>query len=144
MVPKPNPHPGIALFAFVIGFFGFMAWQLAREMPRIAVIARIVAVALLLLGAWLMVKFLYGLGLDRTVHRDGLLTQGRITGVEEMHGGKGRPDHWWMVHFEMTDAGGTVHRTYFHEDGDRRWKVGDAIDIRYHPAAPAAIFRIVS
>ena len=143
MLPKPNPHPGIALFGFVLGFFGFMAWQLTRELPQVAFLARLVSAALIVLSAWLLVKFFYGLRLDLTVKRDGLLTQGRVTRIEEMHGGKGRPDLWWLVHFQMTSADGLIHVAYFIEDNQLRWKVGDAVAIRYHPSAPATIFKVV-
>ncbi|HUP59402.1 MAG TPA: hypothetical protein VNA69_03160 [Thermoanaerobaculia bacterium] len=130
LVP-PNPHPGVALFGVVIGFFGYIAWNFHP----------LASVPLFALSAWLLACFLRGLRMHLALGREGVTSVGRITKIVECHGGKGRPENWWIVHYEMRDQHGTLHRGTFDEENTLPWKEGGSVTLRYHPEAPS-IFRV--
>lgn len=141
---QPAPHPGVALFGAVLSFFGVMAYQFTSEPDFAAAQYAFVAaaVALLLTGSILLFNFFWGLRLDLSVARDGILTSARITKVAEQRGGKGFPKQWWLILYTFIDATGREQRGEVHElDSERgpTWKVGDSLKLRYHPAAPSII-----
>lgn len=128
----PNPHPGLALFGAVIGFFGFIAWHL---LP-------LASLPLFGLSVYLLACFLRGLRMHLALGREGVTGEARITKIEECHGGKGRPRDWWIVHYEMRDGSGVQHRGTFDRENTLPWSVGESVPLRYHPDAPS-IFRVV-
>jgi len=132
---RPHPHPGVALFAVVLAFLGYVAFTMPYVRP--------IGVLLAVVAAYLLAKFLYGLRLERSLKRgEGQLAQARVTRIEERRNGKGRPALWWTVDFEMTDSAGVKHALSFDELQSLRWREGGTVMIRYHPVAPDRIFRV--
>ena len=128
----PNPHPGIALFAVVLGFLGY---AFANFRPMFGA-------PLFVLSAYCATCFLRGLRMHLALEREGVTTQATITKIVECHGGKGRPENWWIVHYEMRDHAGVLHRGTFDEDNTLPYREGENVPLRYHPDAPG-IFRVV-
>lgn len=138
----PVPHPGLALFGAVLGFFAFISYQftLEAEFAAVRTVFTGAAIVLAFISLVCLVNFFWGLRLDLSLGKEGLTTTARITRIEECHGGKGRPALWWQIHFTFMDASGRQQESSYDEtdaEAGRKWKVGDSVRIRFHPAAPS-------
>lgn len=139
---RPVPHPGIALFGAVLGFFAFISYQFTLE-PEFASLRVVFTGAALLLGFFslvLLINFFWGLRLELSLGKEGIMSTARITRIEQRAGGKGRPELWWQIYFTYLDNSGRQREDVYDEtdaEAGKKWRVGDSVRIRFHPEEPS-------